>query len=181
MKMRRKTLLGIIEKVAAGLVLLDAALYFAVVRPLDAAVGRERASFQSARRSLQADEAKVAALETARATLPATGREMQDFLKQRVPPRRRGFSRAAGMVRELTQQSGVQLSGVGYRLYLSKKEPLERLGIVVEVEGAFPSLLKFTHAMETTSDLVLVRGILLQPGETGTLSLRLAADLYVTP
>lgn len=181
MKIRRKTLLGIIEKVAVGLVLLDAVLYFAVVRPLDAAVDRERQSFQSARRSLQADDVRLESLEKAQATLPSTAKEMQDFLKQHVPPRRRGFSRAAGLVRERTQQSGVQLSGVGYRLYLSKKEPLERLGIVVEVEGAFPSLLKFTHAMETSSDLLLVRGFLLQPGQTGTLSLRLAADLYVTP
>ena len=181
MKMRRKTLLGMIEKAAVGLVLLDTVLYLAVVRPLDDRVEGERQRFQSARRAMQADEARLASLEKARTALPVTDREMEDFLEQSVPPRRHGFSHAAGLVRSLTQESGVQLSRVGYRLYSSKKDPLERLAMGVEVEGSFPSLLRFMHGMETTSELVLVRGFSLEPGETAPLSLKLAADLYVDP
>jgi hypothetical protein len=62
-----------------------------------------------------------------------------------------------------------------------KGEPLERLGIEVDVQGSFPSLLGFAHAVETSSDFLVLRGFSLETGDGETLALRMAADLYVTP
>jgi len=75
----------------------------------------------------------------------------------------------------------VQLSGVSYRLDEVKGEPLQRLGIEINVQGPFPSLLGFAHAVETSSDFLVLRGFTLEAGDEGTLELRMRVDLYVTP
>jgi hypothetical protein len=42
-------------------------------------------------------------------------------------------------------------------------------------------LLKFAHGLETANDFILIREFNLATGENGMLSLRLAADFYLTP
>jgi hypothetical protein len=59
--------------------------------------------------------------------------------------------------------------------------PLQRLGIMIDVEGSFPALLKFAHGLETSSDLLLIRSFSMAEGKDNPLELRLAADLYLTP
>ncbi len=179
-KSRRKRFIRISEGVALGLVFLDLMLWVALVRPYEEKAAREQQRFETARRQLQEQKARVAQLEKIQTT--GTDSELSDFLRQHVPPRRRSFSRAARLVRRLAQESGVELSsGVNYRLSPTKDEPLERLGVEVSVQGPFPSLMNFAHALETTSDFILVRSFSFEVGDGGALALRLAADLYVTP
>jgi len=163
------------------MVALDLALYLAVARPLQSAVESEQADFSAGRQEAKLTEGRIAKDQTELATLPVTERELKQFLTDHVPQRRRGYSRAAGLVHQLTQDSGVQLKQVAYRLDPNSKEPLERLGVMVNVEGSFESQLKFVHSIETTNDFLIVRGIIFQPGESGGLALRLLAELCVTP
>jgi Tfp pilus assembly protein PilO len=180
-KFGRRNLRLALQTAALGVAALDLVVYLALARPLASAVRSEQEKFSSARSQVRAKEAQLARLQKSLAELPDTDEELKEFLSQHVPPRRRGFSRAAGMVRQFTQDAGIQLTGVAYRLGSDRNAPLERLGIQVTVEGPFQSLLRFTHAMETANDFVLVRGLAFQPGESGGLALRLLADLYVTP
>jgi hypothetical protein len=53
--------------------------------------------------------------------------------------------------------------------------------MVINVEGTFPALLKFAHALETATDLVVIDNFNLVAGDSNTLELRLAAGLYLTP
>ncbi len=180
-RIRRKKVERVIEFVALTLVGLDLLVYLAVARPLSTAVASKQQEFSTSRRDIRMAEAQLAKLSQSIAELPSTDEDVKQFLSEHVPPRRRGFSRAAGLVRQITQDSGVQLTSVGYHLETGPKEPLQRLGIQVNVRGPFQNLLHFTHALETAKDFVLVRGLAFQPGETGGLALRLVADLYVTP
>lgn len=180
-RIRRKKLERVIEVVALSLAGLDLVVYLAVARPLSSAVASKQQAFSASRRSIRMSEVRLAKLSQSLAGLPSTDEDIKQFLSEHVPPRRRGFSRAAGLVRQITQDSGVQLTGVSYRLETERKEPLQRLAVQVNVRGPFQNLLHFTHALETAKDFVLVRGLILQPGETGGLALRLVADLYVTP
>lgn len=180
-RITRKKLARFVEGVALSLAGLDLIVYLAVARPLASAVATKQQEFSASRRSIRASEVRLAKLSQSIAELPSTDEQVKQFLSDHVPPRRRGFSRAAGLVRQITQDSGVQLTGVSYRLETEHKEPLQRLSVQVNVRGPFQSLLHFTHALETAKDFVLVRGLTLQPGEGGTLALRLVADLYVTP
>ena len=169
----------VLERVAIALVLLALGVWMAVVRPFDDKLLAEQQTYRTARQQKLTAEARVTRLEK----IPVTDAdaELKGFVGEHMPPRRRSFSKAADLVRRLTEESGVQLSGVSYRLGEVKGEPLQRLGIEINVQGPFQSLLGFAHAVETSSDFLVLRGFTLEAGDEGTLELRMRVDLYVTP
>jgi hypothetical protein len=180
-RLRRRTLHRILEIAALGMVGLDLLFYLAVARPLANGVKDQQDRFAEARQQVRLIQTRIGQAQDELNALPSTDAAMKKFLDAHVPPRQRGYSRAAGLVHKLTDDSNVQLKRVAYRLTVDPKEPLQRLGIQVNVEGPFEGLLKFAHELETTDDLLLVRGVILQPGDNGGLGLRLLAELYVTP
>lgn len=180
-KIRRKVAVRIIERAALTLVLLDAVLYFAVVRPLDKMADSEDREFNAVRRQVHEAGKRVAQLEKFRVSLPEAKEKVQLFEQKYVPPRRRGFSRAARLVRQFTEQSRLELASVAYKLDSAREEPLERLGIEVNVVGPFRSLLMFTHDLETSNDFLVIRSFNFEPAENGVVALRLSADLYLEP
>jgi Tfp pilus assembly protein PilO len=169
----------ILERVAVALVLLVLGMWLVVVHPFEDKLLAEQHTYRAARQQKLAAEARVARLEKIPVTDADT--ELKGFVSEHMPPRRRSFSKAADLVRRLSHESGVQLSGVSYRLDEVKGEPLERLGIEVNVQGPFSNLLGFAHAVETASDFLVLRGFSLETGDGEMLGLRMAADLYVTP
>lgn len=180
-KRRRQLVIRILEWLGAGLVVLDLVLYFAVYRPAGFVVSKELERFTAVRRALHEEQGRVDRLEKFRQAIPNADEKVGLFKREHVPPRRRGFSRAARLVRQVTEESGIQLSSISYKLSSAHKEPLERLGLDISVEGSYPGLIKFAHALETASDFILIHEFRFQSIEGGALALRLAADLYLTP
>jgi hypothetical protein len=176
---RRKTLIRVAEGVAVGLVLLDVVLYFALVRPLASMRTGEQVRYSVTRARVRELRMRTARLEKFQTAVPETEKQLGAFVRSHIPSRRQGFSRAARLVRRLTEEAGVQLSGVSYILDSSVDDPLERLGIEVEVGGPFSSLLNFSHALETASDFIVVREFTFEPREGQEITLRLGADLYL--
>jgi len=169
----------VLERGAIALVLLALSVWLVAVRPFEDKLLAEQQTFRTARQQKLAAEARVARLEKIRVT--DADAELKGFVGEHMPPRRISFSKAADLIRRLTEESGVQLSGVSYRLGEVKGEPLQRLGIEASVQGPFPNLLGFAHAVETSSDFLVLRGFSLETEDGETLALRIAADLYVTP
>lgn len=180
-KSRRQFVLTLLKRMALGLILFDVFLYFGVVERLHKAAVSELQRYSVLRRRVREEEERVARLERFESSLPDGKKQVQLFERKYVPPRRRGFSRASRLVRQLTQQSGLRLSNVAYKLDLKHDEPLERLGIEVTVEGSFAGLVNFAHALETAGEFVLIREFSFEPVEGGALELRLGADLYLAP
>ena len=180
-RLRRKTIYRILEAAALGLAALDLVLYLGVSHPLAIAVEDQHQTFSTTRVQVKQTQARLARLQKELTALPETRQQLDQFLRDHVPPRRKAYSRAAGLVNKFTQDAGVELSRVAYRPEGRPTEPLEQLGISVTVQGPFEGLQRFTHALETAPDLLIVRGAIFQPGETGGLALRLLADLYVNP
>jgi Tfp pilus assembly protein PilO len=178
---RRKTVIRVLESAAGGLVALDLVLYLALVRPLHNLRAGEEASYAATRDRVRDGKARVARLGKFQAALPDAEEQLTAFFKDHVPARRSGFSRAARLMRQLTEQAGLQVTGITYKLDRDKDEPLEHLALDVEVEGPFASLLNFTHALETAGDFITLRDISFQPAEGRTLALHVGADLYLTP
>jgi Tfp pilus assembly protein PilO len=178
---RRKTLMRVVEGVAVGLVALDVVLYLALVRPLQSLRVSEEMGYAATRVRVREGKARVARLEKFQAALPQSEKQLAAFLKEHVATRRRGFSRAARLMRELTEKVGLQMTGISYKLDPGEDEPLERLTVNVDVDGPFSSLLSFTHALETSEDFITVRDISFQPAEGSALTLHVGADLYLTP
>jgi len=180
-KSRRQIVIRLLELAALGLVSLDLVLYFAVYKPLRSMVAAEQQQYSEVRAKVREAEARLGRLEKFRDALPGAGQQLADFAHQSVPPRRRGFSTAAHLIHEAATAAGVETPGILYRLDSTRHDPLAKLGLEITTDGSYPGLLKFAHTLETTNDLLLIRGFTMAAAENGSLSLKLAADLYVTP
>jgi Tfp pilus assembly protein PilO len=180
-KHRRKILTRTVEWGALSLLVLDIVLYAAVLRPLWRLEAGEREELAATRLRLKDERARVEILKKNLAALPAADESIKSFLEKHVPSRRRGYSSALQLVRKLCQQSGVENSGVTYRLNAPNGEPLESMGIDVTVEGPFRDVLKFAHSLEIANDFLLVREFSFQPADNGRLALRVGAEMYLEP
>lgn len=178
---RRKKIIRVFEIAALGAVVLDVAIYLLAVLPLRRQIVQGENSYHQV--SLQVAQRKqhVVRLEKIHQELPAAEDHLKTFLQHHVPSRRRVFSDSAHLIRILTQQSGVQLQGISYKLSSEQGEPLDRLGLDVTVEGPFPSLLRFAHSLETGEDLILVKSFTFSAGQSGAVTLRVSGVLYLTP
>ncbi len=167
--------------VALVLIGLDLAAYFGLERPLAHLAARDEQQFTLTRLDWLREKARWAQLEKRNAAIPVEDRELRAFLSEHIPPRREGFSRAALLIQHLTQESGVQLSGIAYNVEHEKGEPFEHLGLRVSVEGPFAGLLTFAHQLETASDFIVVRSFKFTSTANNDLGLELRADLYLMP
>lgn len=163
------------------LIVLDALAYVALERPLSSLLATEEQRFSTTRMEWLREKQHLVYLEKRDAQIPTENHQLKAFVQQHVPPRREGYSRAALLVDRLTEQSGVQLTGISYGLNEVKGEPFEHLGVKVEVQGPFGGLLSFAHALETASDFIVVRSFKFEAAGGGMLGLKLNADLYLMP
>ena len=179
---RRKKLTHIIERAAIGLVLLDAVLYFAVVRPLANLAGEQFERSEQARLKVQKESHRVSRLEGYKDSLPETEKDINDFFNNELKSRRKSFSRSTRLVRGLAEHAGLKLTGINYNLESVRDQPLNRMNLAIIVEGPFPSLLNFAHGLETTrDDFILVREFNFEAPEGKDMTLRVAAEMYLTP
>lgn len=180
-KNRRKVLVRFFERAALGVVILDAVVYFAAVRPLHSRIAATESSHHRVLEQVQQRQERVERLEKFQKSLPAAHDQLETFLNDHVPPRRHAFSDAARLIRVLTSRSSVQLDNVSYKLSSEKDEPLERLRIDVIVEGPYTNLLKFAHTIESAPQLILVRDFTFSTSQGTIVSLQVGAELFLTP
>jgi len=180
-KNRRHTVNRAFEITGASLVLLEVVLYFGMFRPTQAMVSSEQKQYAALRRSILDDGGRIEQLNKFRASLPEASQKLASLERDHTPPRRQAFSKAKALVQRAAEQSGAQLVSVAYKLDNNTSGPLQGLGLAINVAGPFPALLKFAHALETASDLLLLQSFTLGVGDNGTLELRLIEELYLTP
>ncbi len=180
-KSRRQIVNRIVEAAGIGLVALDIVVFFAVYRPLGKRLEAEERRHAELRQTVRNQKVRVDLLKKYEAALPQAGKGLGDFMSNRIPARREAFSTAAHLIHKAADAAGVRISGSAYRLNVEHKDPLEQLEITMNAQGSYTGLLKFSHALETASDFLLVREFTLAPGDKGDLGLRLSVDLYLTP
>ena len=181
---RRKNLNRAFERVAVGLVALDAVVYFVVVQPLRNRTQSKFESIREARLGLRNEEARVKRLEWYKKALPATESDLDDFMGNEVHSRRKSYSRSSRLVRALAQDAGLELDPGGVSLHPEalRDKPLDRMNVTISVKGPFKNLLSFAHALETTSDdFLIIRAFNFTSGESEGMALQLSAELYLTP
>jgi hypothetical protein len=178
---RRNLLTRVAEAVAVGLLILNVALYIALVSPLKNMRISAESELRATKAQVQETNGRVDRLEQYRVDVPHSEAELKEFLTQNVPDRRQGFSHAARMVRKMSEDSKVRLTGVSYKLSSPADDPLAHLGLEFDVEGSFPEVLRFTHALETSGDFLRVRSFSLTPAETRTIAMHVGAELYLKP
>lgn len=178
---RRKTLIRALKRFAVAIAVLDVVGYAVFILGLGNRISAAQQLRDGLLRHVREQGTRIVRLQKFKACLPDAQDELAQFEQKHVPSRRKGFSRAAQLIREVAQQSGVDVSDVNYKLDSEKKQPLERLEITVSVEGPFASLVHFAHSFESTDDFVVVRGFKFDSREGGNLALRLSSDLYLLP
>jgi Tfp pilus assembly protein PilO len=181
-KSRRQIANRIIEATGAALVALDLVVFFAIYRPLGNKLAAETHRQAELRQAIRNQQVRVDALKKFEAAASPAGKGLEDFMANRTPSRREAFSSAAHLIHKLADASGVKISNLGYRLDTEHHDPLERLMVDIAVEGPYPSLIKFSHALETANDFILIREFDFAPGnEPGAVGLRLGAELFLIP
>ncbi len=181
-KSRRQIVSRIIEATGAGLLALDLLVFFAVYRPLGDKLEMQERRQAELRQTIRNQQVRVDLLKKYEAAMPHVEKGLEDFTTNRIPPRQEAFSTAARLVHKVADASGVKVSTLAYRLDTEHHDPLEQLAMQIDVQGQYSSLLKFSHALETASNFLLVREFTITSGEeNGALGLRLGADLYLTP
>lgn len=178
---RRRVLAQKLLKTLLVLVLLDGVVYFVLDRPLAVWVRDTQERFTATRRAWLQEKILAVQLQKRASALPEANEQIDAFIHKRIPARRQGFSKAARLVQELSQQTGVQLDSLSYRLEEMPTAPLDDLAISVAIEGDFPKLMAFTHALETNQDFLVIRQFRFEEGDQGVLGLHLTADLYLLP
>jgi Tfp pilus assembly protein PilO len=181
-KSRRQIISRIVEATGVGLVALDLVVLFAVYRPLGTKLDVEAHSHTELRQTVRNEQIRVDLLKKFESALPQAGKGLEDFTGNRAPSRREAYSTAAHLIHKVADASGVKVSTLAYRLDTEHHDPLERLALDINVQGPYAGLLKFSHALETDNNFILVRDFDFTPGgENGAIGLRLNADLYLTP
>ena len=182
-KSRRQIVNRIFEVTGIGLAVIDLVVFFALYKPLGAKVNLAEREHQALRQTVRNQQVRVETLKKYQEAFPLVGKGLTDFATNRTPSRREAYSTAAHLVHKLAESAGVKVASMGYRLDTTlHNDPLQRLELDINLEGPYPGLLKFSHALETANDFILVREFNLSPGgDNQTLGLRLGADLYLTP
>jgi Tfp pilus assembly protein PilO len=180
-KTRRQIINRIAEGIALGAVVLSLVTFFAIYRPLGNEVAAAERHHSGLRQRIRDQQVRVELLKKYQEDLPHAGEGVQEFLANRIPPRREAYSITDHLIHKGADAASVKVTGMIFRLETEHKAPLQRLGFEINVQGPYPGLLKFSHALETASNIVLVRDFTLSPVDNGMLNLRLIADLYLTP
>jgi Tfp pilus assembly protein PilO len=162
-------------------VALDLLVFFAVYRPLGDKLEAETRRHAELRQTVRNQQVRVDLLKKFEAALPQVGKGLQDFVTKRTPSRREAYSTAGHLIYKVADDAGVKVTTVVYRLDLEHHDPLERLALDISAQGPYVGLLKFSHALETANDFILVRDSSFTPGDNGAITLRLGAELYLTP
>lgn len=180
-QVRRRVYTRVALQVVVLILVLDLCAYIFAEKPLAEMLLSERQHYALLRKQWRGELKHTVELEKRVAALPAAGVRMEGFLRDHVPPRRQGFSRASRLVWELSRSSNVDLASLSYHLEERGNDPLKRMGLLVNVQGPFNNVLNFAHSLETSPYFVLVRSFAFEPGDKGVLGLRVSADLYLMP
>lgn len=180
-KSRRQIVNRVVEAIGLVLVAVDLLVFFVVYQPLGSEIATVQRRVEALRNTIRDQQVRVEVLNKFQESMPQTSKGLADFMTNRIPPRREGYSIADHLVHKVGDAAKVKIMGLAFRLDPDKADPLLRLGLEVTVQGTYLGLLKFAHALETSDNIILEREVFIAPGTAGILSMRLGADIYLTP
>lgn len=178
---RRQIVNRIAEVTGLLVVALDILLFFLIYQPLGAKIASVDRQVEGLRRTIRNQQARVEVLQKFQNAMPETRKGLADFMANRIPPRREGYSMTDHLIHKVGDAANVKITGLAFRLSSDRTDPLLQLEVEVNVQGTYSALMKFAHALETANSILLEREAVIAQGTAGILSMRLAGDVYLTP
>ncbi len=166
---------------ALALLAVDLVLYLIFVAPAGRMAASERARQQELAERIHEEKAVVAKLSQFKDAAPKVSEQLADFTEKHISPHREAYYRAARLMRELSDKSGLQLTGISYKLDPWHGEPFRRLSVQIQVAGPFDNLMKFVHDLDVANEFVVLESCSLQEHEGQGMGMSLIAGMYLEP
>jgi Tfp pilus assembly protein PilO len=180
-KSRRQIANRVAEAIGLTLVAADLLVFFVVYQPLGNEIVTVERRVEDLRKTIRDQQIRVEVLKKYQDAMPEAKMGVADFMTNRIPPRREAYSIADHLVHKVGDAANVKIMGMAFHLDPDKTDPLLKLGLEVTVQGTYTGMMKFAHGLETANSIILEREFFIAPGTAGVLSLRLGADIYLTP
>jgi Tfp pilus assembly protein PilO len=130
----------------------------------------QRTALDEQREAVEANEAFLEALRKAETDLLHLRREVLSTRAERLVEVERELA-------VLCRQFNIALDSVSYDNELMEDEGLDRMAMVVPLEGGYAALRKFLHAVESSDKFLLIEQVALGEGKEGGKSLQLDITL----
>jgi type IV pilus assembly protein PilO len=140
--------------------------------------GPEAKRRQRDRLELQAKllKADVARGEKIKASLPQVGKDCDGFYQSDFLPAPTGYSAVVADLTEITRKAGLKTGSVTFAQKDLKDHGVTEIIVKTTVEGEYPALIEFIHALERSKNFYLLDNLSLASG-SGTPGIKLNLDL----
>ncbi|MGA8145208.1 MAG: GspMb/PilO family protein [Candidatus Acidiferrales bacterium] len=143
--------------------------------------GREGPALKRAqhdRLALQAKllKADVERGETIRASLPQVGKDCDGFYGANFLPAATGYSAIVAELTDITHKAGLKTGGVTFAQKELKGHGVTQIMMRTTVEGDYPAIIEFIHALERSKNFYLLDNLTLASGGS-TSGVKLDLDL----
>jgi len=141
--------------------------------------GREGPEIKRRQRDHLALQAKLLKADVERgeeikSSLPQVGKDCDGFYKADFLPASTGYSAVLAELTEITRKTGLRNSGVGFQQKELKGHGVTEIAMKTTVEGEYPALIEFIHALERSKNFYLLDNLTLaSAGSTPGIKLNL--------
>jgi Tfp pilus assembly protein PilO len=140
--------------------------------------GPETKRRQRDRLELQAKllKADVERGEKIKASLPQVGKDCDGFYKENFLPASSGYSAVLAELTDITHKAGLKTGGVTFQQKELKGHGVTQIAMKTTVEGDYPALIQFIHALERSKNFYLLDNLTLASGGSAA-GIKLNLDL----
>jgi type IV pilus assembly protein PilO len=134
---------------------------------------RERDRLELQAKLLKAD---VERGEKIKASLPQVGKDCDGFYEANFLPAATGYSAILAELTDITHKAGLKTGGVSFQQKELKDHGVTQITMKTTVEGDYPALIQFIHALERSKNFYLLDNLSLASGGS-TPAIKLNLDL----
>jgi len=166
--------------VVAVLLAADLVVYLVLLRPPGVAARPETEALASLEQQVAQIAQEVQRLRRIEQELPATRKQLDDFLARRFLSQDAGYSRVVDELERAATDSGVRPGRADFRTHSVREQPeLVREEITTTVEGGYVNLLRFLEHLERSPNFYLLERLgLVSSAASGSLKLDLTIHTY---
>jgi len=147
-----------------GAVVLNAALFVAVVYPLSLKVANGERDAQAAARARAAAQAEVDAAQATISGKASADAELKKFYSAVLPPDQSAARRIIGKLDQLASAASVQLGTETLEVSQERESQLAKLTATVVLIGEYRNIRRFVHSVETAPEFMILENVALSQG-----------------